>query len=77
MAEGSDNSKAPETNEATPNSDTASAHQSKSSSESFLEFSELEGMGEGKNAVFLVCRYCRCKVLRPGYGTLIEREVRK
>ena len=50
--------------------------QSKSTSESFQEFSELEGTGEGKNAKFLLCQFCHCKVLKPGYSALVEREVR-
>ena len=53
--------------------------QSKSKSESFLEFGELdtETLGAEKNTVFLICRSCQCKVLKPGYGKLVEREVRK
>ena len=51
--------------------------QSKSGSESFLEFGDLdsETLGAEKNVVFLVCRSCRCKVLKPGFGRLVEREV--
>lgn len=50
--------------------------QSKSSSQSFLDFGELEGAGEGKNRACLVCKSCRCKVLKPGFATLVEREVK-
>ena len=53
--------------------------QSKSLAESFLEFGQLEPGtavgGEGKNSMCLICRTCRCKVLKPGFGTLMEREV--
>ena len=56
--------------------DGTSSRQSKSSSASFLEFRELEETGEAKNSVYLVCRSCRCKVLKPGYATLVEREAR-
>lgn len=61
-----------------PSIDPSSAllsRQSKSSSEMFLEFSELENVTEDKNSKCLVCRHCKCKVLKPGYGTLLEREV--
>ena len=57
-------------------SSALSSRQSKSSSDMFLEFSELENMREDKNSKCLVCRHCKCKVLKPGYGTLLEREVR-
>lgn len=52
------------------------ARQSKSSSESFVEFSELEKPEEGKNQKFLICVHCQCKVMKPGYGKLVEKEVR-
>ena len=50
--------------------------QSKAASQSFLDFGELEGAGEGKNRAYLVCKSCRCKVLKPGFATLVEREVK-
>ena len=78
MAEGPGSTKSPENGGETPSLDLTGAlqpHQSKSSSETFLEFRELEGAGEGKNRKCLVCRHCHCKVLKPGYGTLTEREV--
>lgn len=56
-------------------SSALSSRQSKSSSEIFLEFSELENSRGDKNSKCLVCRHCKCKVLKPGYGTLLEREV--
>lgn len=49
--------------------------QSKSSGESFVGFSELETPKEGKNKMVLVCQLCRCRVIRPGYATLVEKEV--
>ena len=51
--------------------------QSKSKESAFMKFSELEepSSGEGKNKLHLVCLMCRCRVLRPGFGTLVEREV--
>ena len=52
--------------------------QSKSKSESFQEFGDLDPETVGaadKNGVFLVCRSCRCKVLKPGYGKLVDKEV--
>ena len=79
QAEMAESTNPPDSSEDAPSTNVANvslSHQSKSGSESFLEFGALEGAGEGKNSVFLVCRYCKCKVLRPGYGTLVEREVR-
>lgn len=52
------------------------ARQSKSSSEAFIEFSELEKPEEGKNQMFLICVHCQCKVMKPGYGRLVDKEVR-
>ena len=52
------------------------AQQSKSLSESFVEFSELEKPEDGKNQKILICVHCRCKVMKPGYGRLVEKEVR-
>ena len=49
--------------------------QSKSTSEQFLGFSELEQPGDGKNKMVLVCQQCRSRVLKPGYGTLVDKEV--
>ncbi len=31
---------------------------------------------DGKNKLFLICDHCKCKVMRPGYGRLTEKEVR-
>ena len=52
------------------------AGQSKSTGEEFLKFSQLESPGEGKNKLVMVCLHCRCKVIRPGYATLVDKEVR-
>lgn len=49
--------------------------QSKSTGEQFLGFSELEQPGDGKNKMVLVCQQCKSRVLRPGYGTLVDKEV--
>ena len=40
-----------------------------------MEFGDVERPEEGKNKMFLVCDYCKCKVMRPGYGKLVEKEV--
>ena len=84
MAECPENSSTSATGEDETAADSSAAPglvlgQSKSKSESFREFGELdaETVGAEKNAVFLVCRSCRCKVLKPGYGTLVEREVKR
>ena len=49
--------------------------QSKSGSEDLLDFGQLENASDGKNKLFLVCEHCKCKVMRPGYGTLVEKQV--
>lgn len=49
--------------------------QSKSTGEEFLDFPDLENPREGKNKFVLVCQHCKCRVLRPGYGTLVDKEV--
>lgn len=53
--------------------------QSKALAVCYYEFNELgqDATEEGKNSLALICRTCRCKVLKPNYGTLIEREVRE
>ena len=52
--------------------------QSKSKESVFMKFTEVEepSCGEGKNKLHLVCQMCKCRVLRPGFGTLVEKEVR-
>ena len=52
------------------------AVQSKSKAEELVEFKEVENPGEGTNKLFLVCDHCKCKVMRPGYARLVEKEVR-
>ena len=49
--------------------------QSKSKAEEFIQFSDVVNPGEGKNKLFLVCEHCKCRVIRPGYATLVEKEV--
>lgn len=49
--------------------------QSKSKGEEFLQFGELENPKEGKNKLVLVCQHCRCKVIKPGFATLVDKEV--
>jgi hypothetical protein len=49
--------------------------QSKSTGDVFVGFSDLESPQEGKNRMVLVCQHCKCRVIRPGYATLVDREV--
>lgn len=49
--------------------------QSKSTGDRFLEFSELESPRDGKNKMVLVCQRCKSRVIRPGYASLVEKEV--
>ena len=49
--------------------------QSKSTGDVFIGFSEVENPREGKNKMVLVCQHCKCRVIRPGYATLVEKEV--
>ena len=49
--------------------------QSKSGSSNFLKFKELEGAGAEKNKLFLVCLHCNCKIMAPGFATLVKKEV--
>lgn len=50
-------------------------HQSKSSSDDFIQFSELENPREGKNELFLICEQCKCRIVRPGFAVLTDKEV--
>lgn len=50
--------------------------QSKCSAEVFMLFDDLPKPVEGTNKLMLVCLNCKCKVMRPGYGSLTEKEVR-
>lgn len=81
MAEGGSNSgvSADQTGENGPPMDAITAGlmsgQSKSTSEEFLQFSDLENPREGKNKLMLVCLHCKCKVIKPGYATLVDKEV--
>ena len=49
--------------------------QSKSGSSNFIKFQELEGAGSDKNKLFLICLHCNCKIMAPGYATLVKKEV--
>ena len=43
----------------------------------FDQLGQNEMVTEGRNSFGLICKTCRCKVLKPHYGTLIDREVRE
>lgn len=49
--------------------------QSKSSADNFVQFKDLSEPQEGTNKLVMVCLYCMCKIIRPGYGSLVEKEV--
>ena len=49
--------------------------QSKSGSSDFLQFKQLEATGSAKNQLYLVCQRCNCRIMAPGYGTLVKKEV--
>lgn len=51
------------------------AGQSKSKAESFLQFADVNESEDGRNTLVLVCKFCKCKVLKPGYGTMMKKEV--
>ena len=70
--EGSSGEKAPDTLAVSPE---ALMGQSKSSAEELLEFRDLSAPKEGKNKLILVCFNCKCKIIGPGYCSLIEKEV--
>ena len=53
----------------------ALAGQSKSGAKVFVQFSDLENPEEGKNRAYIICAHCQCKVLKPGFGKLVEKEV--
>ena len=50
--------------------------QSKSGSSDFTQFKQLEVMESDKNRLHLVCRHCNCRIMAPGYGILVKKEVR-
>ena len=50
------------------------AGQSKSLSDTFQEFHEIDQ--SDKDKYFLICIHCKCKVMRLNVGTLTEKEVR-
>lgn len=49
--------------------------QSKSEATDLVEFREVQSPEEGKNKLCLICEHCKCQVMRPGYGKLVEKEV--
>ncbi len=49
--------------------------QSKCSAEEFVLFKDLPEPVEGTNKLILVCLNCKCKVMRPGYGSFTVSEV--
>ena len=49
--------------------------QSKSEAMDLVEFREVQSPEEGKNKLCLICEQCKCQVMRPGYGKLVEKEV--
>ena len=50
--------------------------QSKSESSNFVQFKDLEEVESGKNKFYLVCLHCNCKIMAPGYATLVKKQVR-
>jgi len=49
--------------------------QSKSKAEEFMTSEDVDLTENVKNTLVLVCQYCKCKVLKPGYGTLVKNKV--
>ena len=49
--------------------------QSKSGSSNFVRFKDLDDVGSEKNKLYLVCLHCNCKIMAPGYATLVSKEV--
>lgn len=49
--------------------------QSKSSAAKFVQFKELPEPHTGNNKLYLVCVHCKCTVMAPGYGLLVNKEV--
>ena len=49
--------------------------QSKSEAEEFISSQDLDLSENVKNTLMLVCQFCKCKVLRPGYGTMTKTRV--
>ena len=50
--------------------------QSKSESSNFVQFKDLEEVESGKNKLYLICLHCNCKIMAPGYATLVKKQVR-
>ena len=49
--------------------------QSKSSAAEFVQFKDLPEPHTSNNKMYLVCAHCKCTVMAPGYGALVEKEV--
>lgn len=79
MAEANSSNSRPSGGEVTPSMDEITAGlmlgQSKATDDHFIGFSELDNPREGKNKMVLVCQLCKCKVIKPGYATLVDKEV--
>ncbi len=77
MAESSESSSSGQPSAALVITEEALMGQSKSSAEEFLLFKDLPEPVhvEGTNKLMLVCLNCKCKVMRPGQGSLTEKEV--
>ena len=73
--EGSTEEQAPPTLAVSAETLTGLMGQSKSSADELVEFKDLSEPKEGKNKLILVCFNCKCKIIRPGYCSLIEKEV--
>ena len=50
--------------------------QSKSGSSNFVQFKDLDDAESEKNKLYLVCLHCNCRIMAPGYATLVKKEVR-
>lgn len=49
--------------------------QSKSSAVEFIQFKDLPEPHTSSNKMYLVCAHCKCTVMGPGYGSLVQKEV--
>lgn len=73
MAESKDTTTASEGASLTAADLSSLTGQSKSLSDSFLEFHEIDQ--SDKDKYFLICMHCKCKVVRLKFGTFSEKEV--
>ena len=49
--------------------------QTESGSDLHIQFAEVENPKMGRNKLTLLCKHCKCEVMRSGFGTLVENEV--